>query len=85
MSCGPFVGVARTSESNASPEMTITFLAGATTEQLPAHIVGAVIEEASVVEVRFPGGDVLRVPTFAGPEPLQHIRFYAAQLPRTFT
>ena len=38
-------------------------------------------EEASVVEVRFGDGDVLRVPTFAGPEPLQHVRFYAAQLP----
>jgi hypothetical protein len=23
----------------------------------------------------------LRVPTVAGPEPLQHVRFYAAQLP----
>jgi len=25
------------------------------------------------------------VPTFAGPEPLQHVRFYAAQLPANIT
>lgn len=81
LSCGPFVGVARTPESKGSPDMTITFLAGDATEKLPAYIAGPVIEEASVVEVRFGGGDVLRVPTFAGPEPLQHVRFYAAQLP----
>jgi hypothetical protein len=81
LGCGPFVGVARTPESKASPDMTITFLAGDATEKLPAHIVGPVIEEASVVEVRFGDGDVLRVPTFAGPEPLQRVRFYAAQLP----
>jgi hypothetical protein len=81
LGCGPFVGVARTPESKASPDMTITFLAGDATEKLPAYIVGPVIEEASVVEVRFGDGDVLRVPTFAGPEPLQHVRFYAAQLP----
>ena len=82
LSCGPFVGLARTPESNASPDMTITFLAGGGSEKLPAYIAGPVIEEASVVEVRFPDGHVLRVPTFAAPEPLQHVRFYAAQLPR---
>lgn len=84
LGCGPFVGVARTPESKASPDMTITVLAGDATEQLPAHIVGAVIEEASAVEIRFVDGDVLRVPTYAGPEPLQHVRFYAAQLPTNF-
>jgi hypothetical protein len=78
MSCAPLVGAA---ESTAAPDVTITLLAGAGGKELPAHIVGAVIEEASVVEVRFGDGDVLRVPTFAGPEPLQHVRFYAAQLP----
>jgi hypothetical protein len=81
MSCAPLVGVARTPESSAAPDVTITLLAGAGGNELPAHMVGAVIEEASVVEVRFGDGDVLRVPTFAGPEPLQHVRFYAAQLP----
>jgi hypothetical protein len=81
MSCAPLVGFARTPESGAGPDVAITLLAGAGGKKLPDHIVGAVIEEASVVEVRFGDGDVLRVPTFAGPEPLQHVRFYAAQLP----
>ena len=65
-SCGPFVGFA--------------FLVGGGSEKLPAYIAGAVIEKASMVEVRFGDGDALRIPTFAGSEPLQHVRFYAAQL-----
>ena len=51
MSCGPFVGLARTPESKASPDMTITFLAGGGSEKLLAYIADPVIEEASVVEV----------------------------------
>jgi hypothetical protein len=81
MSCGPFVGVARSLASRLSPEMTITFLASGGSEHLPPYIAGPVIEEASVVEIRFADRDVLRVRTFAGPERLQHVRFYAAQLP----
>jgi len=81
MSCGPFVGF----ESKASPELTITLLAGGGSAKLPAYIAGPVTEEASVVEVGFPDGNVMRVPTFAGPEPLQHVRFYAAQLPANIT
>ncbi|MEJ7791160.1 MAG: hypothetical protein WKF65_04220 [Gaiellaceae bacterium] len=84
LGCGSFVGVARTPEAKASPDMTITFMAADATEQLPARIVGAVIDEASVVEIHFVDGDVLRVPTFAGPEPMQHVRFYAARLPANF-
>lgn len=81
LSCGSFVGVARTPESKASPDMTITFLAGGGSEKLPAYIAGAVIEKAALVEIRLADGDALRVPTVAGREPLQHIRFYAAQPP----
>lgn len=81
MGCGPFAGVARTSETKASPDITITFLMGASSDDLPGYIAGAVIEQAATVEIRFGNGEVLRVPTFAGPEPLEHIRFYAAQLP----
>ena len=81
LSCSQFVGVARTPESKASPDMTITLMAGAGSEKLPAYIAGAVIESASAVEIRLADGDLLRVPTYAGPEPLQHVRFYAAQLP----
>jgi hypothetical protein len=81
LSCGPFVGVARTPERPALPDMTITFLAGGGSENLPAYVAGPVVEEASAVEIRLGDGDVLRVPTFAGSEPLEHVRFYAAPLP----
>lgn len=81
LACGPFAGVARTPETKESPDMTITFLSGSASKELPAYIAGPVIGKASEVEIRLGNGDVLRVPTFAGPEPLQHIRFYATQLP----
>ena len=84
MSCGSFVGVRRMAETKPTPAPAITVLAGGATEQLPAYIAGAVIGRASVVEVRFPEGRVLRVPTVAGPEPLEHIRFYMVQLPAGF-
>lgn len=80
LACGTFAGIARTPETKESPNMTITFLIGSS-EKLPTYIAGPVIGKASAVEIRFGSGEVLRVPTFAGPEPLQHIRFYATQLP----
>ncbi len=80
LSCGPFVGVARTPESKALPDITITFLAGAGSEKLPAYVAGAVIQKASVVEIRLADGDALRVPTVPGRGSLQHVRFYAAEL-----
>jgi hypothetical protein len=79
MGCAPFVGVERTPRSK-SPKMTITFLTSSS-EQLPAYIAGPVIEDASEVEIRLGSGDVVRVTTFAAPEPLQHVRFYATPLP----
>lgn len=81
MSCGPFAGTARTPETKASSDMTITYLSGSATAELPAYIAGPVIDKASIVEIRFGSGDVLRVPTFTAPEPFEHIRFYATQLP----
>ena len=81
LGCGPFAGIARTPETKASPDMTITYLSGSGSKQLPAYIAGPVIGTASAVEIHFGNGEVLRVPTFAGPEPLHHIRFYATQLP----
>ncbi len=84
LGCSMFVGVPRTPESKSPPDMAITVLAGAASEKLPAYIAGAVIKEASAVEIRFVDGNVLRAPTFAGSPPLQHIRFYAAQLPTNF-
>jgi hypothetical protein len=81
MSCGPFAGVSRTVDTKASPDMTITFMSGGASPELPAYIAGPVIDEAAAVEIRFGNGEVTRVPTFAGPESLGHVRFYAAQLP----
>jgi hypothetical protein len=81
MGCAPFAGVSRTPETKASPDMTITFLSGGASPHLPAYIAGPVIEQATTVEIRFGNGDVVRVPTFTGPESLGHVRFYATQLP----
>jgi hypothetical protein len=81
LSCGPFAGGSRTPDTKASPDMTITFLSGGGSSALPAYIAGPVIDQATTVEIRFGSGEVLRVPTFAGPESLGRVRFYATQLP----
>lgn len=81
MGCGPMVGVSRTAETKATPDMTITFLSGSASGELPAYIVGPVTDKASTVEIRFWTGEVLRVPTFSAPASLGHVRFYATQLP----
>jgi hypothetical protein len=78
---GAFRGIEPRPETKTSSEMTITFLGGTASEQLPAYIAGPVISKARAVDVRFGDGDVLRVPTFAAPERLQRIRFYATPLP----
>lgn len=79
MGCGPFAGVSRTAETKKSPDMTITYLAGAG-GPLPPYIVGPVIEQATEVEIRLTNGQSLSVQTFAGSPPLEHIRFYATEL-----
>jgi hypothetical protein len=81
-SCAPFVGVP-TAETKRSSKMTITFLSGTASGELPAYIAGPVIDKASTVEIEFGTGEVLRLPTFSGPPSLGHVRFYAAQLPAT--
>jgi hypothetical protein len=80
-SCSPFVGIEQFGESKTAPQVPITALAGAATGDLPGYIVGAVIEPASVVDIRLTGSQALRMSTIAGPEPLQDIRFFAAPLP----
>ncbi len=82
MGCGTFAGIARTTATKASPDMTITFLSGSATNVLPAYIVGPVIEQATMVEVRFANGETVRTPTFPATHPLDHVRFYAMPLPR---
>jgi hypothetical protein len=79
--CNPFAGVPPTDETKESSEMTITFLGGAASDELPAYIAGPVIDKASTVEIRFGTGEILRLPTFSGPASLGHVRFYATQLP----
>ena len=81
MSCGPIAGIARTNESKATSDMTITFMSAGASDRLPAYIVGPVIDNASQVEIRFGNGQVLRVPTFAAPASLGRVSFYAAPLP----
>ncbi len=80
MNCGPFAGVPRTGQTNASPDMTITYLSGGPTTALPAYITGPVIEQATTVEIRLVDGTTIKTPTFAGPPPLDHTRFYAVQI-----
>ncbi len=81
MGCAPVAGIPRTTETKASPDMTITFLSGSASNELPAYIAGPVTDRASDVEIRFGTGAILRVPTFAAPASLGHVRFYATQLP----
>lgn len=82
MSCAPFAGIAHTAKTKASPDMTITYMAGSSVPGiLPAHIVGPVIDKAVEVEIQFANGQQLSVPTFGAPAPLGHIRFYATQVP----
>jgi hypothetical protein len=80
MACGPLVGVPRTAKTKRSPDMTITYLVGSATEELPAYIIRPVVAEARRVEVRFTDGHTLRLPTFAGPSSLGQVRFYASPL-----
>jgi hypothetical protein len=67
MGCAPFAGVPRTVETRGSSEMTITFLIGAASSELPAYIAGPMIDKASTVEIHFGTGEVLRLPSNAGP------------------
>lgn len=81
MACAPFVGVARTAHTKVSPDMTITWLAALGNRSFPAYIAGPVVSSVDQVEIKFVNGDMLRTPTFAAPDPLNAVRFYAAQLP----
>lgn len=80
LACTPFVGVARQAATKESPDMRITALM-ADGRSLPAHIAGPVVESATEVVIEFPDGERLSFPTFAAPEPLSRVRFYASPLP----
>lgn len=64
-----------------APDVPITFLSGAASESLPAYIAGPVVASAVRVEITLATGEVLRVPTFRGPVPLDHVRFYLTRAP----
>lgn len=83
-SCAPFAGVARTNETKATQDMTITYMSGSG-YGLPVWIAGPVINSASQVEIRFGNGTDLRLPTFAAPASLGRVRFYVAPLPTDVT
>lgn len=80
MSCAPFVGVPRTPTTKDTPDLRITYLGASATAKLPAYIVGAVVDDATEVDIGFADGRVLHVPTSTGPPPLEHVRFYATPL-----
>ena len=80
MGCLPFVGIARTKETKGT-DLTITYMSRAGNKEFPAYIAGPVIDAALRVEIRFPDGRTLRVPTFAAPASLGRVRFYATPLP----
>lgn len=82
MGCATLKGVPRTAQTKpAAQDMTITYLSGSPTSVLPAYIVGPVVEDAARVAIRLSDGTTIRTPTFGAPPPLQHVRFYAVQLP----
>jgi hypothetical protein len=81
MACAPIAGVARTDQTKATPDMTITYLISGSSRAFPAYVAGPVVDRAAEVEIRFATGGALRVPTFAGAPSLGRVRFYAAELP----
>jgi hypothetical protein len=82
MACTTLKGVARTARTKpGAQDMTITYLSGSATSVLPAYIVGPTVENATTVAIRLSNGTTIRTPTFAGPSPLEQVRFYAVQLP----
>jgi len=81
LGCGPIEGVPRTKATKAAPDAQILYAGGGTTSQLPAFIAGPVIDTATQVAIQFEKGEVLRVPTFSGPDSLGSVRFYATEAP----
>jgi hypothetical protein len=82
MNCDRIVGVTR--DSKQYTPRAITYLSGGgVTPELPRYVVGPVTDEAEEVAVYFVDGEVLRTETFAVPQSLGAIRFYAARLPRS--
>jgi hypothetical protein len=76
--CGPFAGVPGTRATK--PDMTIGAISTSGGE-FPAYIAGVVVESAREVEIQFGNGEKLQLPTFAAPESVGPIRYFASQRP----
>lgn len=83
LACGSFHGIERPNDKKSTWDVKIgaSSAGGNGGNDLPAHLDGPVIDSASQVEITFPNGRVLRVPTFAAPTSVGRVRFYATQLP----
>ena len=81
MACTPFAGVSRTSQTNRSPDVDISYLGGGANGQQLSYLAGPVIGAATEVEVKLADGTSARTPTSSGPAALDGVNFYALQLP----
>lgn len=69
------------SPPSASTGGALACYGSAQSVELPHWAAGPVVDSAAEVALYFSNGGVLRVPTFAAPESLGHVRFYATQIP----
>lgn len=81
LACGPVEGLPGMDSSKADTPETMTYYASDSSDELPAHIVGAVVGSAAEVKVSLSGGRVVRTQTFPGPGELEAVRLFAARLP----
>lgn len=77
LGCGSIVGFP---SNGRNPAMSITFLSGSASPELPAYVAGPVVSAAAKVVIHFATGTVT-AETFAAPKGLGDLRFYAAQVP----
>jgi hypothetical protein len=75
--CGGFI--ARSPNAPAGPAGIL--FGSAESPGLPYWAAGPVVDTAVVVALHFRDGDVLRLRTYAAPESLGHVRFYATPIP----
>ncbi|MGD0167822.1 MAG: hypothetical protein ABSC51_11155 [Gaiellaceae bacterium] len=83
LACGRFHGIERPNGTKVTWDVKIagSSAGGNGRNDFPAYLDGPVIDSASQVEITFPNGQVMRVPTFAAPTSVGRVRFYATQLP----
>jgi hypothetical protein len=77
LGCGSIVGFP---SNGRNPAMSITFVSGGASPELPAYVAGPVVATAAKVVIHFATATVT-AETFAAPKELGDLRFYAAQVP----